>query len=115
MCNDFYKLVMGQPTVSREAGNCNSSGDNTLVAAPGAGYCLVLLYVYVQNETANETVTILKHGSTGFTRSTLGQYISYERDYSLFPCILGEDEALVLDLSGANEHAFIVDYVITAV
>jgi hypothetical protein len=109
---DFYKMLMSQPTVNRVAGTTNTSGTNALVAAPGAGNRLVVLYVYVQNESANETVAKFQFGATDVTRSTLGQYVDYERECCMVPWILPENTALNLDLSGANAHAYIVEYVI---
>jgi hypothetical protein len=109
---DFYKMVMAQPTINRVANTCNTSGDNELVAAPGVGYRLVVLYAYVQNESANATVAKFKFGATDVTRSTLGQYVEYERECCMVPWILPENTALNLNLGGANAHAYIVEYVI---
>ncbi len=112
MCNDFYGSIMGQPTINRVADTTASSGDNTIVAAPGAGLQLCVLYVYIQNESANATVAKLDVDGEDISRSTLGQYVDYTRDYMDRPLILPENTAFVLNLSGANAHAYIVDYVI---
>jgi hypothetical protein len=112
---DFYTKVMGQPTITRTAAAHASSGNNTLVAAPSAGYKLIVLYVRVQNESAVATTSIVKHGSTEFARTAAAQYGYIERDYCFYPVELPEATALVLNLSGANSHGTIVEYVIAPV
>jgi hypothetical protein len=110
--NDFYSEVMGQPTITRTAGTAASSGDNTLVAAPAAGYKLVLLYLHVQNESATATTSLIKHGSTTVARflaQTQGD--GWLRDFNEYPMQLPSATALVLNLSGANSHGYTVEYV----
>jgi hypothetical protein len=109
--SDFYTCVMGQPTITRTAAAFNGNGDNTLIAAPAAGYKIILLYVEVQNESATATTAILKHGSTEVARQLMAQYGKFERDYFAYPLELPEATALVLNLSGANSHGTIVEYV----
>jgi hypothetical protein len=109
---DFYTCVMGQPTITRAAGTKADSGDNTLVAAPAAGYKLILLYLQVQNETAVATTILIKHGATTVGRALLqSQGDGYVRDFSEYPVDMPEATALVLNLSGANSHGYTVEYV----
>jgi GTP:adenosylcobinamide-phosphate guanylyltransferase len=98
---DFYTKVMGQPTITRTAAAHASSGNNTLVAAP--------------SESAVATTAIVKHGSTEFARTAVPQYGYIERDYCFYPVELPEATALVLNLSGANSHGTIVEYVVAPV
>lgn len=108
----FYEHVMGQPTITRVTGTKADSGDNTLVASPGAGYRLVLLYLQVQNETTTATTCIFKWGSTAVGRVLAqNQGDGLIRDYEDFPAIMPEATALVLNLSGANSHGYTVNYV----
>lgn len=110
--SDFYSSVMGQPTITRAAGTKADSGDNTLVAAPAAGYRLVLLYLHVQNETTTATTCLVKHGATTVGRVlNQNQGDGWLRDFCEYPVIMPEATALVLNLSGANSHGFTVEYV----
>lgn len=109
--SEFYFDVMGQPTITRTADTAASSGDNTIIAAPGAGYKTIVLFVRVQNESAVASTAIVKHGSTAVARNAAAQYGWLERDYSEYPLELPENTALVLNLSGANSHGYIVEYV----
>jgi hypothetical protein len=110
--SDFYTCVMGQPTISRAAGTKADSGDNTLVASPGAGYKLILLYLQVQNETTTATTCVIKHGSTTVARVlNQNQGDGLLRDFCEYPVEMPEATALVLNLSGANSHGYTVEYV----
>jgi hypothetical protein len=106
--NNFYRDLMEMPTIARATGTKADAGDNTLVAAPAAGYKLVLLYVHVQNESAVATTATLKYSATTFARALLAQYGVYERDYE-YPVELPAATALVLNLGGANSHGYIVE------
>lgn len=95
-----------------EAGTKAASGDNTLVAAPGAGNRLVVQMFMVQNESATATTCLLKSGSTTRYRKLLqnqgddfGRAFQIGREWRL-----GENEALVLNLSGANTHGWAAEY-----
>jgi hypothetical protein len=110
--SDFYTCVMGQPTITRAAGTKADSGDNTLIASPGAGYKLVLLYLHVQNESTTATTCLIKHGSTTVGRVLAqNQGDGWLRDYCEYPVQMPEATALVLNLSGANSHGYTVEYV----
>ncbi len=112
---DFYCDVMGQPTINRVAGVAGASGDNTLIAAPGAGNRLAILYEHIQNESATATTAQIKHGSTVVARKALAQYAEYERDHTVYPVLLPENTAYVLNLSGANNHGYTLEYTIVPV
>lgn len=108
--SDFYGEIMGQPPITRIAGTFNTSGDNTIIAAPAAGYALVLFYFHVQNESASGTTVLVKHGATTVARvllQTQGQM--WWREYEC-PVILPAATALVVNLSGANSHNYTVAY-----
>lgn len=94
------------------AGTKNASGDNTLVAAPGAGLNIVVQAIVIQNESAVPTTILLKSGSTTKMRQLLqNQGDVYGRaweDGSEWE--LGENEALVLNLSAANSHGYNIEY-----
>jgi hypothetical protein len=89
-----------------------ASGDNTLISAPGASTCIVLVHYHLQNESATATTLILKDGSTEFSRffgQNQGDGIAVT-----YPDTrrkkLTANTALVLNLSGANTCGYTVDY-----
>lgn len=95
-------------------GTAASSGDNTLIAAPGAGLQLVISGLIIQNESSTATTGIIKFGSTAKMRSLFqAQGDGVVRD--LVPAWeVGNNAALVLNLSGANSHGYSVSYWIDA-
>jgi hypothetical protein len=109
--NDFYATVMGQPTIARATGTAAGAGDNTVVAAPAAGYKLIVLYAKAQNESATATTATFKYGTTTVARGLLAQYGVLERDYGLYPLELPAATAFLLNLSGANSHGYMVETV----
>lgn len=106
------------PTLLEETttvnGTGSSSGDNEVVATPGAGYRLVVTTFVMQNESASATTLILRSG----TSSTNGWRILGQNQGDGLamalplgdPWRLGEDEALNLNLSGANQCGYSVRY-----
>ena len=94
------------------AGTKNASGDNTLIAAPGAGMNIVVSSIVIQNESAIPTTILLKSGSTVLMRHLLqnqGDVFgrAWENGAELE---LGDNEALILNLSAANSHGYNVEY-----
>jgi len=89
-----------------------ASGDNSVVAAPGANKRLVVEFIEVQNATAVSTTTVLKDGSTAkytLLNHTQGAAARLEfepqREWRLTA-----NAALVVNLSGANSHNVNVRY-----
>jgi hypothetical protein len=93
-----------------------TSGDNTLVAAPGAGNRLVVKELIVQNESTTTTTAIIKSGATNRWRVRSGENaglaLSFAQDEEWR---LGDNEALIVNLSGANSHGYSVRYLTEAV
>lgn len=109
--SDFYGEIMGQPSITRTGAAFNSSGDNTIIAAPAAGYALILFYLHVQNESTTGTTVLVKHGSTTTARILLqNQGDGWMRDYSEWPVIMPAATALVVNLSAGNSHNYTVAY-----
>lgn len=99
-------------TITVVANTFASAGDNTIVGAPAAGNRLVVSSIVVQNESATATTILLKSGANTKRRALLqsqGDGVAWAfapgREWRL-----GEAEALVLNLSGANSHGVTVDY-----
>jgi len=96
-----------------------SAGDNTIIAAPGAGYRLKLLSITLQKEGATATAqTVLsKRGSTTFRRVILtDQAMGYDKTWPVGrEKRLGENEALIVNLDQAISVGVTVEYEIEAV
>jgi hypothetical protein len=83
----------------------SSSGDNTILSAPGAGIRIVISDYKIQNNTATSAVALVKKGSTIVDRLKCasegdGVVREYPSDKELE---LPENTAFVVNLSGALE------------
>lgn len=90
------------------------AGNNTILAAPGAGIRIVVSAFVIQNESATATtMTLASSGSLNDGWRCLGQNqgdglamaFSAGREWRL-----GTNEALILNLSGANSCGYSVQY-----
>ena len=98
--------------VTRAAGTKAGAGDNELVATPGAGQRIVVAFWTAQNESAVATTVIMKSGATNVFRF-LAQNQGDVYGVDFFPgreWNLAENEALNMNLSGANSHGYNVGY-----
>jgi len=89
-----------------------ASGDNTVVAAPGANKRTVVKTILVQNESETATTILLKSGANTKRRALLqnqGDGVAWSFGRGDEWC-LGTNEALILNLSSANSHGVTVDY-----
>lgn len=94
-----------------------TSGDNTLIAAPGAGRQIVITTLVLQNESATATTLIVKAGSTAIARvlcQNQGDGLTLTLPPEA-PLALGSNAALVLNLSGNNSCGYSITYYIDAV
>jgi hypothetical protein len=110
--NAIGSVGIVEKVITTVAGTASTSGDNTLVAAPGSGVKLVIVAFTIQNESTTATTILLKSGSTTKRRALLqsqgdgyGVVFPAGREWKL-----GTNEALVLNLSGANSHNYTVDH-----
>ncbi len=95
----------------------STSGDNTLVAAPGAGLQIVITSLILQNESATATTLIVKAGSSAILRvlcQNQGDGLTFIPPAEN-PLALGANTALVLNLSGANACGYSITYYVDAV
>ena len=106
------EIVSGVGAPSIVSGTKTVSGDNALIAAPGAGVRIVVSAVTIQNESATPTTMVLKSGSTAKFRwleqaQGDGLVLNFApgREWRL-----GTNEALNLNLSGANSCGYNVVY-----
>jgi hypothetical protein len=112
-----WNVGIVEKTFSYATAAVATSGDNTLVAAPGSGNRLVVTAFVIQNESSTATTLILKSASTNrfrFLGQTQGDGMQF-----VFPVgqawKLAENEALVLNLSGANSCGYSIQYYTEAV
>ena len=90
------------------SGTAAVAGNNTLIAAPAAGYRITVYALYVQNESATATTINLRDAVTRW-RALLAQYGWFILDT---PWRLNAATALTLNLSGANSHGYSIQYAI---
>jgi hypothetical protein len=104
-------------TLTRTTGTCATSGDNEIIASPGAGMKIVICAYHIQNETSNATTAIFKDGSTAFRRVRMsgdGDGIDRELEPEQF-VHLSANSAFNINLSGANSCGYsIVSYTTVA-
>lgn len=96
------------------AGTAASSGDNTLIAAPGAGVRIVPVTVQLQLEASTATVGLLKDGASGsvllrWRGVNDGDGVIHTWPMDARPKLTA-NTALVLNLSGANQCGYTVYY-----
>jgi hypothetical protein len=95
-----------------------SSGNNTIVAAPGAGKRLAFAYVKVQRTqgVTAETVVLYKKGASGdtfaysVTSDDIPGEVLVDAVSELQLRVLPENTAFVVNLSGANSQTFTLRY-----
>lgn len=91
----------------------STTGDNEIVAAPGAGNRIVVTAFVMQNESATATTLILRSAATtnGWRMLCQNQGDGLSKDFpDGAPWRLGANEALNLNLSGANSCGVTVMY-----
>jgi hypothetical protein len=102
--------------LSVAASTAASSGDNTLVAAPGAGKRLVLVAYTLQNESSTATTMILYDGPSTDAKP-IARILGQNQGDGVSKVLpaghmkpLTENKALVLNLSGANSCGYTAWY-----
>lgn len=92
-----------------------SGTNNELIAAPGENKKIGLLAWSWWNKTSNETTVTLKSTSKNPIDTYVNNSIGGGKTFIVpdgFMVLLDKDEALELDLSGANDHAYFILYII---
>lgn len=103
------------PTLTFATGTAASSGDNTLIAAPGANVQIVIVGFQLQNESAVTSVTtVLKFGATAKYRALLAAG-AFAPSYGKVSWKVGDNTALVLNLSAAVSTGYTIWYYTEAV
>ncbi|RTK99378.1 MAG: hypothetical protein EKK57_09640 [Proteobacteria bacterium] len=101
-----------EKTLLFATGTASVSGDNTLIAAPGSGQEVVIVAAEVQNESAVETLIILKFGAT-----TKWRFLAKDKGaggqapiQQGFVWHVGENIPLTLTLNGNNQIGYNIIY-----
>jgi hypothetical protein len=104
--------LFDRPAITIIAGTINTTGDNTIITAPGTGLSLNFTYLKIQLEGSTATTILLKAGTT--TRERIlcqnqgdGLAINYFPNRELR---LDANTALILSLSGANSINYAFHY-----
>lgn len=109
--NTVTVLNSPQANLLFATGTVNSSGNNQLIAAPGAGQ-IKIVALQIQNESLNETLAILYFGASAKWR-----FLAKEKGAGfLLPIhpghvwLVGASNAVVLNLNGANQFGYNIAY-----
>jgi hypothetical protein len=100
-----------RPLINVVSSTVSSSGDNTIVAAPGVGLSINIAYLKIQLEAATATTVLLK--GSGTKERVLcqnqgdGLAINFTQNRELR---LDANTALILNLSGANSVNYTFHY-----
>lgn len=100
-----------RPTITYITGTISTSGDNTIVAAPGSGLSIYITHLVLQNESATATTIILKDSGNrmrylGQTQGS-GLVLTFPERREIK---LAVNTALILNLSGANSCGYSIGY-----
>lgn len=109
--NNIGDVDIAPKTLLYASGSASSSGDNSLIVAPGAG-AIYISTLFIQNTTTTATTALIKNGAT-----EIGRMLNQNQGDGLrlqFPAgremKLSATTALNLNLSGANAHNYFVTY-----
>jgi hypothetical protein len=100
-------------TILTATGTIATSGDNTIISAPGAGIRICLTGIFFQQESTTATTILLKDGSTvkkrffGVLQGDGIPPIVYPQGIELK---LTVNTALVLNISSANTVGYSFEY-----
>jgi len=110
-------ITPAEATLTWATGTLAASGDGTVIAAPGAGTTIVLSAMQVQLEGAAAQTALLKFGTVAQYRALLqnqGDGVSWHfhpgREWEV-----GDNKALLLNLSGTPSVGYTVAYYTEAV
>jgi hypothetical protein len=99
----------------------STSGDTTLVAAPGASSFISIPWLQLANESSTETTVLIKSGASTqrFRRvlapkGTAGSSVEMAFPVNM-PLDIATNTALVINLGGANAIGYSIGYLVKAV
>jgi hypothetical protein len=92
-------------TATGTSGTKSAAGNNTLLPAPGAGKRLVVHTIWVQNESSTDTTIQLIDQVARFRMLLTQHQFCVHDDWRL-----NENTALTMNLSGANQIGYSIQY-----
>lgn len=100
------------------SGTFSTSGDNTIIASPGASSYISIKWLHIGNESTTETTAIIKSGATIerfrcvlTSKSSTGSFRQITFPESS-PLNLDPNQALIINLNGANSVGVSLGYTI---
>jgi hypothetical protein len=103
------EIVLGARVTTTAALTVSASGDNTVIAAPGAGKHLAIYRLVMTAARGSEVDIILKSAAT--TKSGAMVADTYDLDFGDAPLICGTNEAFIVNLSAAVAVTGFVQYI----
>lgn len=100
-----------RPNIFYSTGTIASSGDNTIISAPGVGISIYITHLMLQNESNNALTIILKDSANRlrciapFQGNGIALTFGEKRDFKL-----AVNTALILNLSAANSCGYSIGY-----
>lgn len=114
LINGYLPVIQPSLVVTDITGTIASSGDNTIIASPGAGLSIYITRLIIQNESSTATTIILKDSSSNKLRilaqsqgDGIAQAYSERREIQL-----AQNSPLIFNLSGANSVGYSIGYYI---
>jgi hypothetical protein len=118
MAKALTDVLQGGQALTTLTGTKTSSGNNELVATPGTEHRIVVMAFVMQNESTTATTLILRSASTTNGWRFLAQNQGDGLAMNLGPTAAwrcGRNEALNLNLSGANSCGYTIHYFVERV
>lgn len=118
----YVKPISGTPltttpsekTLVTLCGTAASSGDNTVISAPGAGVKIVIAWIVLQGLSTTATTIKLTNGASG---TVINQVLAQNQGDGLAMVYspdarpkLSANTALIMNLSGANSCGYNIGY-----
>jgi len=110
--SSILAVAISEKTLTTVTGTISTSGDNTIIAAQGAGVKIKIVSLRIQNESSTASTAIYKDGTTAIGR-VLGQNQGdgFSEVYPAGrPIVLSANTLFAINLSGANSHGYSVRY-----
>lgn len=103
------EIVLGARVTTTAALTVSASGDNTAIAAPGAGKHLAIYRIVATVARGYEVNIVLKSGATAKSGAMVAD--TYDLDFGDAPLICGTNEAFIVNLSAAVAVTGFVQYI----
>jgi hypothetical protein len=107
-------LKADDKSVSTTSGVKSSSGDNTLIPAPGAGKRIVITFLMIQNKSSSAVTMKLEWSGGDQIREMLAQNQGDGLANEPAPDarLMATNQSLILNLSAAEDCTYSIDYYI---